>query len=284
MTTTPTPGMMTTDFDSECVGMTRLRRAEGRGIRRCVGSSASADGQAKRHQCLRCLRVFLHSSTIDQHAIEHTKEKSVSFKCMVCYAMFATHALVRQHAMVHKTDCLFGCNVCQKFFSVSMHLAYHHKINHQVGLSCHRCFKHFSSVALRTKHLRFCRSGRNHYNCHICGDKMRHKEMLKKHIRKTHLRLKELKTETSTGTHVKMEDDSGDMIEVLINDDLQRDNSWMEEYGDTVQVIELEDGETVEDLNLKWHRVGDMMEGDLRKLTKRGRFKGTIQHHVSKGD
>ena len=49
-----------------------------------------------------------------------------------------------------------------------------------------------------------------------------------------------------------------------------------------VPVLELEDGETLEDLDLKWHRVGDMMEGNLRKLTKRGRSKGDIQHHMSK--
>ena len=217
----------------------KLARAPGRGPPRCVGPPLTQGTQPKRHQCLSCLRVFLHSSTIALHASLHAKDKQIMFKCMVCYLTFPSADLVKDHTnTVHKEDRHHECHSCQKRFTMPIHLAFHRRAMHTTGISCHRCFKHFSSSSLRKRHLMFCRAGIRHYNCHICGVRLRSRTDLKQHIRGNHLNLP---TTLERGKAIKLETVSGgdgrdDVIQVMIDGEIQHDDSWMEEYGDQVQV------------------------------------------------
>ena len=54
----------------------------GRGVRRGIVSRSLLG--SSRHQCLRCLRVFVHVSTMRRHSDSYSSQQPLHLHCTIC--------------------------------------------------------------------------------------------------------------------------------------------------------------------------------------------------------
>ncbi|XP_055307343.1 zinc finger protein 37 homolog, partial [Sitodiplosis mosellana] len=178
-------------------------------------------------ECDICGHQTMNKSNLTKHMQVHTEEKP--FECSICFKSFARNPHLRIHSMTHKdelpnacSECgrrfatskdkqthemrcqrsLFACSVCHYKTVQKSHLKQHMQSKHgakrsieshsdQFPFQCSKCLGGYVTEDGKEIHEDSC--GYRQYQCHLCKEHRRDKQMLKNHMRKDHTGEREMK-------------------------------------------------------------------------------------------
>ncbi|XP_075168443.1 transcription factor grauzone-like [Haematobia irritans] len=110
------------------------------------------------------------------------------FKCKLCGKVLSQRRCLMLHIKTHGVqEKTYACDMCDKAFSRKIGLKNHkllHLSEEEKKFSCEHCGKAFGSQYLVSNHVRFVHLKKNDLVCDICGEKMRRKDALERHMLK----------------------------------------------------------------------------------------------------
>ncbi|XP_063544143.1 zinc finger protein 160-like isoform X2 [Cydia strobilella] len=138
--------------------------------------------------CPFCGEVFRYFSTLLRHvSIAHTDNKNI---CMYCGNSFRTKPNLRAHvARRHKVGKIYNCVVCKLEFTRTVDLRSHMgRVHGDKTVDCSECPEKFVSQYAMQRHL-ITIHGSGH-KCSYCGKLFTRNSFMDNHIRRTHLKEK----------------------------------------------------------------------------------------------
>lgn len=153
------------------------------------------------HKCLVCEKGFIRKTELDKHTREkHLPDKGY-FACKQCDEKFITYSNLRSHITTVHVNAIgiFNCDYCQQTFTNRM-LIVRHMLKHapKKELKCTICDKRFFSKKLHDDHYNI-HTG-NRYQCQLCSKAYLYRASLRRHMTKTHLKVKSDVAVQSTST------------------------------------------------------------------------------------
>ena len=136
--------------------------------------------------CTVCNKDFENWTFLNIHAMTFHRNEKI-FSCSVCDRTFATTKNVREHLVkIHKINFIIGanegkkdipsfcCPMCDKEFRHKRGLTVHIADTHDDGYKCNKCGQPFSSLGLRSRHVREVhKSVRKSDSSQACSKKLR---------------------------------------------------------------------------------------------------------------
>ncbi|XP_045456727.1 zinc finger protein 91-like [Melitaea cinxia] len=131
--------------------------------------------------------VFRFFGTLLQHMnVKHTNNK---IKCEHCGKTFRCDQNLRVHIWRHHRDGSFKCNICGADCNIPSRLYKHMAKAHGVkAAKCPKCSETFATQYLRQKHL--IEAHDSGHKCSHCGRMFTRNSFLRDHIKRTHLKEK----------------------------------------------------------------------------------------------
>uniref|UniRef100_A0A1I8Q2B9 C2H2-type domain-containing protein n=1 Tax=Stomoxys calcitrans TaxID=35570 RepID=A0A1I8Q2B9_STOCA len=146
----------------------------------------SADIHKKRGYVTCCNKKFIRRSILVDHINRHLDPEY--FKCKICDKVMADRRCLDKHVKTHEVqEKPHKCDKCDKSYS-SLFVLNNHKAVHfseeEKKFPCDQCGKLFGNKFKLSNHVRSVHLKKHALICHICGSKMRSRELLKRHILK----------------------------------------------------------------------------------------------------
>ncbi len=120
----------------------------------------------------------------NMHKQKHTADRP--FKCPICNFGSVDRGTLTKHLRTHTGETPFSCNICSKTFTQQSGLARHKRIH--LGVKPHKCTvcgKLYADKKSLDTHM-FKHDNIKPFICHICSYGCVRKDVLLKHIAKTH--------------------------------------------------------------------------------------------------
>ncbi|XP_075166580.1 transcription factor grauzone-like [Haematobia irritans] len=133
-----------------------------------------------------CDRKFFKCCLLVDHIQCHLNPEY--FKCKHCGKVLSERRCLMLHVKTHGLqEKTYVCDICGKAFSRKIGLKNHkliHLSEEEKKFSCEHCGKPFGNHNLLTNHVRVVHLNKYALVCDICGEKMRGKDVLERHILK----------------------------------------------------------------------------------------------------
>ncbi|XP_022605323.1 zinc finger protein 676-like isoform X2 [Seriola dumerili] len=124
---------------------------------------------ARPFKCTHCHNTYKSRKDLNQHVLNHSKPKVLSFACNFCEKRFSSQGLLTVHLRHHTGERPFACSYCDKRFLTKSVLKSHARIHTgERPYACTLCDKNFTQLYPRTVHLRMHMKEKP-YLCSTCG-------------------------------------------------------------------------------------------------------------------
>ncbi|XP_023273737.1 zinc finger protein 2-like isoform X3 [Seriola lalandi dorsalis] len=124
---------------------------------------------ARPFKCTHCHNTYKSRKDLNQHVLNHSKPKVLSFACNFCEKRFSSQGLLTVHLRHHTGERPFACSYCDKRFLTKSVLKSHVRIHTgERPYACTLCDKKFTQLYPRTVHLRMHMKEKP-YLCSTCG-------------------------------------------------------------------------------------------------------------------
>ena len=133
------------------------------------------------HKCSTCNATFTSNKNLCRHLKNHTVESERKFGCPHCPKRCNTRRHIESHIRMHTNERRFKCSECEKTYKYDAQLRIHHRLHTGQRFHCEVCKKPFVDKAEMKRHM-VIHSDLRPYKCDTCGAAFKRKGVLNAHI------------------------------------------------------------------------------------------------------